>query len=98
NRNINAPYPGTPLASAHITQLNSRITVERTAARAIADMMRPYFPIVSNITQQESSGSSLTKNFSMQYRTQNKTILWKKVQIGAQISWNMNWAMDDNGT
>jgi hypothetical protein len=98
NRNINAPYPGTPLDAALITQLNSRNTADRDAARALVDQLRPYYPIISNITQQESSGSSLTKNFSVQYRTQNKTILWNKVQIGGTVSWNMNWAEDDNGT
>ncbi len=98
NRNINAPYPGTPLDAALITQLNSRITAERDAARALVDQLRPFFPIVSNITQQESSGKSLTKNISIQYRVQNKTVLWNKVQIGGTVSWNMNWAMDDNGT
>jgi len=98
NRNINAPYPGTPLDDALIAQLNSRNTAERNAARAFVDSLRPYFPLVSNITQQESSGTSLTKNFSVQYRVQNKLILRKKVQIGGTVSWNMNWAMDDNGT
>jgi hypothetical protein len=98
NRNINAPYPGTPLDAALITQLNSRNTAERNAARALVDSMRPLFPMISNVTQQESSGSSLTKNFSVQYRVQNKNILGNRVQIGGTVSWNMNWAEDDNGT
>jgi hypothetical protein len=33
----------------------------------------------------------------MQYRVQNKTILGNRVQIGGTVSWNMNWANDDNG-
>jgi len=98
NRNINAPYPGTPLDPALFKQLNSPIKSERDAARALVDSLRPYFPLTSNITQQESTGKSLAKNFSIQYRLANKTILWKKVQIGGTVTWNMNWAMDDNGT
>jgi hypothetical protein len=98
NRNINAPYPGTKLEQALIDDLNSQNQTTRAAARAYLDTLRPYFPIIANITQQESSGSSLGKNFSIQYRTQNKTILWNRVQIGGTVSWNMNWAEDNNGT
>ena len=53
---------------------------------------------MGNISQSESSGSSLTKNFSIQYRLNNKRILWNKVQVGGTVSWNMNWAEDNNGT
>ena len=44
------------------------------------------------------AGSSFTKNFSVQYRINNKRILWNKVQIGGTVSWNMNWAEDNSGT
>jgi len=59
--------------------------------------MRPD-PTRGNISQNESSGSSLTKNVSIQYRTSNKRILWQKVLIQGTVSWNMNWAEDNNGT
>ena len=59
--------------------------------------MRPD-PTRGNISMSESSGSSLTKNFSIQYRVNNKRILWNKVMIGGTVSWNMNWAEDNNGT
>src|SRR5262245_9932383 len=59
--------------------------------------MRPD-PTLRNISQAESSGKSLTKNFSIQYRVQNKRILGNKFQIGGTVAWNMNWAEDDNGT
>ncbi len=97
NRNINAPYPGTPLPADLAAQLNSRDQTVRNAARSIVDQMRPYYPLVSNITQQESRGLSLTKNFSIQYRTNNKSILGNRVLIGGYVTWSMNWASDDNG-
>jgi hypothetical protein len=59
--------------------------------------MRPD-PTQGNINMSESSGKSLTKNFSIQYRVNNKRILWNKFMIGGNISWNMNWADDDSGT
>ena len=103
NRNINAPYPGTELSQEIFDLLNFRSTdpvlqaEKRTEGRAIVNAMRPD-PILGNISQSESSGSSLTKNFSVQYRINNKRILWNKVQIGGTVSWNMNWAEDNSGT
>jgi hypothetical protein len=97
NRNINSPFPGNRLEGELADKYFSQDSSKRAEARAILDTMRPFFPIVSNITQQESSGSSLTKNFSVQYRVQNKMVLGNKVQIGGTVSWNMNWANDDNG-
>src|SRR4030095_1275989 len=108
NRNINAPFPGTPLDQSIISLLNFRCPFGSTTAtcdqaavraqgRALVDGMRPN-PLVGNISQAESSGKSLAKNFSIQYRVSNKRILWNRVQIGGTVSWNMNWAQDDSGT
>ena len=112
NRNINAPYPGTKLDASIASLLTYTApndqglttkekqdlqNAKRAEGRALVDLMRPYFPLVSNITQQESSGSSLGKNFSIQYRVNNKTILWRKFQVGGNVTWNVNWAMDNNG-
>jgi len=103
NRNINAPYPGFQLPDEIFTLLNYRSSnpadqaAVRAQGRAMVDAMRPD-PTRGNISQNESSGSSLTKNVSIQYRTSNKRILWQKVLIGGTVSWNMNWAEDNNGT
>jgi len=115
NRNINAPFPGTPLTDDVVALLNFRCgqplpeqyvgqfcntTLQNTIradGRALVDSMRPD-PTIGNISQAESSGKSLTKNFSIQYRVQNKRILGNKFQIGGTVSWNMNWAQDDSGT
>jgi hypothetical protein len=103
-RNTNAPYPGTQLPTAIFEELNYRNPFDlvdqnahRAAARAAVDGMRPD-STRGNISMNESSGSSLTKNFSIQYRTSNKRILWQKVLIGGTVSWNMNWAEDNSGT
>ena len=103
NRNINAPFPGTPLDQDIFNKLNFRSSdpvlqaAVRAEGRAIVDSMRPD-PTRGTLSQMESSGSSLTKNFSIQYRTNNKRVLWQKVMIGGTVSWNMNWAEDNNGT
>ena len=102
-RNINAPYPGTALSDEILALLNFRSfdralqDATRAQGRALVDAMRPD-PTAGNISMAESGGKSLTKNFSIQYRVQNKRILWNKFQIGGTVSWNMNWAQDDNGT
>jgi hypothetical protein len=103
NRNINAPYPGTPLPQDILDLLNYRSfdrtlqDAKRAEGRAWVDANRPD-PTRGNISMAESSGSSLTKNFSIQYRVQNKRILGNKFQIGGTVSWNMNWAQDNSGT
>jgi hypothetical protein len=103
NRNINAPYPGTMLPLDVLALLNYRSIdrneqeAKRAEGRAIVDAMR-LDPTRGNINQQESSGKSLVKNFSLQYRLPNKRILNNKVQIGGNLTWAMNWAEDDNGT
>jgi hypothetical protein len=115
NRNINAPFPGTPLSDDIVAMLNFRCgqplppayagspcntTLQNTIradGRALVDGMRPD-PTIGNISMAESSGKSLTKNFSIQYRVQNKRILGNKFTIGGNVSWNMNWAKDDSGS
>jgi hypothetical protein len=111
-RNINAPFPGTALPQEVLDLLNYRVVClpgedpldcraeqdeKRAEGRAIVNAMRPD-PTLGNINMSESSGSSLTKNFSVQYRVSNKRVLWNKVTIGGNVSWNMNWAEDNNGT
>src|SRR5688572_28301928 len=103
-RNINAPYPGTPLPDDVLALLNANDfdrtirDAKRAQGKAIVDQLRPLYPYVGNITQQESTGKSLSKNLSFQFRTpQNVPFLWGKVQIGGSVTWSMNWASDDNG-
>jgi hypothetical protein len=96
NRNINAPFPGTRLDEEFIAQLNSRNTAERDAARALVDQMRPYFPLTSTITLQESTGKSLQKNYSIRYSTNNKGLWGNRFLIGGNVTWSQSWSEDDN--
>src|SRR5207249_3005228 len=43
-RNINAPYPGTPLSEDLFNRLNSRTPSVQAAARDEVDRMRPLYP------------------------------------------------------
>ena len=103
NRNINAPFPGTQLPTDILAMLNFRSSdpleqaAVRAEGRALVNAMRPD-PLLGDVIQAESSGSSLAKNFSIQYRANNKRILWQRVMIGGTVTWNMNWAQDNNAT
>jgi hypothetical protein len=96
-RNINAPYPGAPLPNDILALYLSRDPVERATGRAIVNSMRPD-PSQGNISQQEATGLSLSRNFSIQYRLPNKRIWANRFQVGGNISWNMTWSEDDGGT
>jgi len=83
-RNINAPYPGTPL--------------DPTLTRDQIDQLRPFFPVVSQINQYESVGNSLNKNvnFTVQVPAMKKKLL--KTQItGINFRYGLTWAADDGG-
>jgi hypothetical protein len=81
NRNINAPYPGTPL--------DPFITQEEI------DLLRPYFPIVSRLNQYEPTGNSLSKNLniSVQFPSTKKFL---KTQASGFFQYGLTWAADDN--
>ncbi|HLQ75868.1 MAG TPA: carboxypeptidase regulatory-like domain-containing protein [Terriglobia bacterium] len=82
NRNINAPLPGTPL--------------DPTLTRDQIDQLRPYFPIVSRISQFENTGNSISKSlsFTVQIPQPKKKIL--KTQIQGTVQYGLTWAADDN--
>jgi hypothetical protein len=81
NRNVNAPYPGTPL-DPFITQDE-------------IDLLRPYFPIVSRINQYEPTGNSLSKNLNLtvQFPSTKKHF---KTQISGLFQYGLTFAADDN--
>jgi hypothetical protein len=70
-RNINAPYPGTPLPIDLFNELNSFNPDAQAAARAQVDRMRPLYPNVGNIYQFESSAESFSKNVGLRLYTPN---------------------------
>jgi len=54
-RNINAPFPGTPLP-------DGILDLPFDERQEIVDRMRPFYPVVGNITQIESTGRSSSRN------------------------------------
>jgi hypothetical protein len=81
NRNINAPYPGTPL--------DPFITQEEI------DVLRPYFPIVSRLNQYEPTGNSISKNLNLTVQFPS-TKKYLKTQISGLFQYGLTWAADDN--
>ena len=81
-RNINAPYPGTPL--------------DPTLTRDQIDRLRPFFPIVGNITQYESVGNSLQKGLNFQVQVPS-TKRFFKTQLSGNFRYGLTWAADDSG-
>jgi hypothetical protein len=83
-RNINAPYPGTPL--------------DPTLTRDEIDRLRPFFPIVTRINQYESVGNSANRNvnFQVQIPGLKKKILGTQI-ASAAFRYGLTWAWDDAG-
>jgi hypothetical protein len=80
-RNINAPYPGTPL--------------DPSLTRADIDRLRPFFPIVGQITQYESVGNSLQKGLNFQINLPS-TKKFLKTQLSGSFRYGLTWAADDS--
>src|SRR5207237_5567844 len=76
-RNINAPFPGTPLSPDLFARLNSRTPSEQAAARDEVDRMRPLYPIIGNIYQYESTTESFSKNIGVRVYTPNNFAIHK---------------------
>ena len=60
-RNINAPFPGTPLAS-------EILMLPRDVREETVDRMRPLYPNVGNIHQLESTGRSVGRRFRVRLK------------------------------
>src|SRR5262245_49155806 len=96
-RNINAPYPGTPLPDTLIDRLNSRDPNEQAAARAEVDRMRPSYPVVGNINAYESTAKSVSKNLGLRLFTpQNLTLF--KLGLNGSINYTLGSAKDNQST
>ncbi len=93
-RNINAPYPGTPLSTDLQNRLNSRDASIQTAARAEVDRMRPMYPYINNLFSFESTGRSLSKNLGLRLFTPNNLTVFK-VGINATINYTYGVSRDN---
>jgi hypothetical protein len=81
NRNVNAPFPGTPL--------------DQSLTRDQIDQLRPFYPYVGRINQFESTGNALSKNmnFLVQVPPTSKLL---KTQISGTFQYGLTWAHDDS--
>ncbi len=93
-RNINAPYPGTPLPTDLFAQLNSFDPVVQSAARDQVDRMRPLYPYIGNIYQFESSAESFSKNVGVRLYTPNNFRI-RRIGIDGFVQYVLGWAYDN---
>jgi Carboxypeptidase regulatory-like domain len=94
-RNINAPYPGTPLPEDLFDQLNSFNPAVQAVARDQVDRMRPLYPNIGNVYQFESTGESFSKNVGVRvYTPDNFTV--HRVGIRGLVQYTLGWAYDDS--
>jgi len=77
-RNVNAPYPGTPLPPDLFAALNSFDPLIQAAARDQVDQMRPLYPDIGNIYQFESSADSFSKNIGFRLYTPNNFVFSRR--------------------
>ncbi len=93
-RNINAPFPGTPLPEDLLNQLNSFNPAVQAAARDQVDGMRPLYPNVGNVYQFESAGESFSKNVGLRVYTPNNFTV-HRVGINGFLQYTLGWAHDN---
>jgi hypothetical protein len=93
-RNVNAPYPGTPLPPDLFAQLNSFDPVVQSAARDQVDRMRPLYPTIGNIYQFESSADSFSKNLGLRLYTPNN-FRFHRIGIDGFVQYVLGWAYDN---
>jgi Carboxypeptidase regulatory-like domain len=103
-RNINAPFPGTPLPEDLLARLNSSDANLRAAARAEVDRLRPYYPLVGNLYQFESSATSFSKNLTIRLYTPTiglpgtpGTLYLGHFAFGGTIAYTRGYSYDDLG-
>jgi hypothetical protein len=93
-RNINAPYPGTPLPVDLFNALNSFNPSVQAGARNQVDQMRPLYPNVGNIYQFESSADSFSKNIGFRLYTPNNFAV-HGIGINGFVQYVLGWAYDN---
>jgi hypothetical protein len=93
-RNVNAPYPGTPLSPDLFAALNSFDPAIQVSARDQVDRMRPLYPRIGNIYQFESSAGSFSKNVGFRVYTPNNFTL-RGIAINGFVQYVVGWAYDN---
>jgi hypothetical protein len=87
-RNVNAPFPGTPLPD----EILDLPFDERQAA---IDQMRPFYPVVGNITQIESTGRSSSRNLRVRVQPRGSFGI-VGLQVSGNVSYSHRTGFDDN--
>ena len=87
-RNINAPWPGTSLPD-EILALPSAVR------RETVDRMRPFYPIVGNINQMESTGRSVSRRFSVRLQRRQHVELMS-IGFSGSVRYSHRSGEDDN--
>ncbi len=87
-RNINAPFPGTPLP-------DGILDLPRSRQREVVDRLRPFYPKVGNISQIESTGRSESRTLRLRFQRRRQVEL-----LGFRFSGNFDYTYrssdDDN--
>lgn len=87
-RNINAPFPGTALP-------DEILDLPRNQQREVVDQLRPFYPIIGNINQIESTGRSESRTLTIRFQRRRQIELF-----GFRFSGNFNYTHrssdDDN--
>jgi hypothetical protein len=96
-RNVNAPYPGTPLGDDLFNRLYSTSPVVQAAARDEVDRMRPMYPIIGNVYQYESSADSFSKNMGVRLYTPNNFSI-HHIGVNGFVQYTLGWAWDNAST
>jgi hypothetical protein len=87
-RNINAPYPGTPLP-------DEILDLPRDERQDVVDRMRPLYPVVGNIYQIESTGRSVRHGFRVGLQPR-RDLEFLGMRLSGQIDYRYNTGSDDN--
>ncbi len=87
-RNVNAPYPGTPLP-------DELLALPRDERQDIVDRMRPFYPVVGNMYQIESTGRSIGRDLRFRIQPRRDLIL-SGLRVSGEIQYRYRSADDDN--
>ena len=87
-RNINAPFPGTPLP-------DEILELPRNIRQNVVDRMRPFYPKVGNIRQMESTGRSVGSRFSVRLQRRRNIVLLG-IAFSGSINYSYRSGEDDN--
>ena len=87
-RNINAPFPGTPLP-------DEILDLPRDIRQDTIDRMRPFYPTVGNIYQIETTGRSEGRRLRIRLQRRRPVDLLG-IGLSGSLDYSYRWGEDDN--